>query len=315
MIFSLFLVADSTESAKQQLFLGADQSALKESYWHFDPKYKKANQRETQQHVFIEAIASWTDEQKESVTDNYFYSNHDGKGVSPAFKQTREYQTLENFGLYITEPFENTDRRGHYHETYTHRQTIRKVYDSCPENFPHVTEKQLALHDLSKYDFLESVGYQFQFARGETGFLPENAPEEYRRLAGITRGKDNGGNTKGTPERGYDYFEAGLEHHYENNAHHPEYHNGRSMMFEGSPMYLEEMVIDMIAAVWERVGSKHDTVHAFLTATKESSPPFPFWNNGWNNENPNFFSSKNVAEDKVFVNELVDRLRNTKCGA
>ena len=41
----------------------------------------------------------------------------------------------------------------------SHRKFIRKSYERFSQFFPHVTDRQITEHDLSKFDFVELIGY------------------------------------------------------------------------------------------------------------------------------------------------------------
>ena len=43
--------------------------------------------------------------------------------------------------------------------TKSHRKFIRKSYERFSQFFPHVTDQQITEHDLSKFDFVELIGY------------------------------------------------------------------------------------------------------------------------------------------------------------
>ena len=44
-------------------------------------------------------------------------------------------------------------------KTRSHRQFIRKSYERFSQFFPRITDQQIAEHDLSKFDFVELIGY------------------------------------------------------------------------------------------------------------------------------------------------------------
>ena len=44
-------------------------------------------------------------------------------------------------------------------KTRSHRKFIRKSYERFSQFFPHVTDQQVAQHDLSKFEFVELIGY------------------------------------------------------------------------------------------------------------------------------------------------------------
>ena len=44
-------------------------------------------------------------------------------------------------------------------KTKSHRKFIRKSYERFSEFFPQITDQQIAQHDLSKFDFVELIGY------------------------------------------------------------------------------------------------------------------------------------------------------------
>lgn len=91
------------------------------------------------------------------------------------------------------------------------------LLDYRPEQDP--TDEQIAAHDNSKYDFLECVTYSMQWFPDET-----------------------------LGERDGDSFSRGLQHHYCNNEHHPEFWQGRAMPWR----YIVEAVYDMAAMELEK---------------------------------------------------------------
>jgi hypothetical protein len=220
--------------------------------------------------------------------------------VSQKFESTPAHQNFKDFGVYYsssTDPsnavetmIKERGRSGAAAEARSHRATIKKVYESCPDLFPSVSPEHLDLHDLSKFEALELFGYTCHWSRGETC---------------LAQNKD------------LDYYEAALQHHYDHNKHHPEYYQNKGKYMK-EEKYLEEMVIDKIASIWEREGPEHLTVYDFLTATRDNTEKFPFWS-----KLPNFYS-KNVEssttmsdgqENKDYVNKLVERLIAAQCGA
>ena len=114
----------------------------------------------------------------------------------------------------------------HLKETLEHRKWIYYAFLLIGESLTaRDREKvhQLVLrHDLSKFSAVEIIGYSLKFSKKEGKELKKNSD--------IAR------------------WESALQHHYDNNAHHPQHRADGKM----STIFLIESIIDMLACRMER---------------------------------------------------------------
>ena len=113
----------------------------------------------------------------------------------------------------------------HFATTLSHRHWLYFVYtlvcdslDLCEKEPLHAL---ILKHDLSKFSSVEALGYGLKFGRSQ----PLKSKRE------ITA------------------WDTALQHHYENNPHHPQFDAGNNM----SHLFLLESIIDMLGCRMERV--------------------------------------------------------------
>jgi len=122
-------------------------------------------------------------------------------------------------------------------KTRSHRRFIRKVYTRFLPLFPHLKEATVEAHDLSKFSFIELVGYTDRWVWGRESPL---------------------------------WLEA-LEHHYTHNSHHPQ-HSAQDEEMEDTD--LQESVVDMLACSWERREGGREDLSAHSLASGTEDPRF-----------------------------------------
>lgn len=106
----------------------------------------------------------------------------------------------------------------HFNQVDSHRKFISMAYDHLKEFVPNMTQDQVDKHDLSKYDFAQSVGYTARWVH----------------------------------EIDNDCWQKSLNDHYCKEPHHPQFYwkgEEKSVMEQ---KFLEESLIDMVASRWER---------------------------------------------------------------
>jgi len=108
--------------------------------------------------------------------------------------------------------------------TDSHISYIKRVFNKYKHLCDNLTEEIILQHDLSKYSFLELVGYTAKWVWNLDCPLWQEA----------------------------------LSHHYKHNPHHPQCYPGQKMPL----CHLEESVIDMIACHWERTLNGKEDVTA-----------------------------------------------------
>ncbi|XP_021358626.1 uncharacterized protein LOC110453791 isoform X2 [Mizuhopecten yessoensis] len=105
----------------------------------------------------------------------------------------------------------------HFRQVDSHREWIVKAYERLKDYVPHMTIEDAKLHDLSKYDFVQAIGYTAKWVHDV--------------------------------DWGNETWQASLNDHYRRERHHPQFYpKGQRMPRKD----LEESLVDMVASRWER---------------------------------------------------------------
>jgi len=123
--------------------------------------------------------------------------------------------------------FEEFKIKEHFRITDSHKTWVEKAYCRLKDFVPNMTEEDVKKHDLSKYNFIQSIGYTAKWIHNV----------DWNNIA----------------------WQKGLQDHYQKEAHHPEFHKGKRMTLKD----LEESLIDMVACRWERqLGGREDVTNS-----------------------------------------------------
>lgn len=122
-------------------------------------------------------------------------------------KESKYYKVL--FDVY--------DMKAHFSQVDSHRKFIKLAYERLKDFVPNMTAHLAEIHDLSKYDFSQSLGYTARWVHNVAN--------------------------------GHGCWQRGLNDHYNREPHHPQYYKPEEQM---ERKYLEESLIDMVASRWER---------------------------------------------------------------
>ncbi|OWF39249.1 hypothetical protein KP79_PYT20744 [Mizuhopecten yessoensis] len=104
----------------------------------------------------------------------------------------------------------------HFEITDSHKFWVEKSFQRLRKFVPNMTENDAKVHDLSKYDFVQAVGYTAKWVHNL--------------------------------EWGNPIWQAALNDHYKRESHHPQFFNNERMTRKD----LEESLVDMVACRWER---------------------------------------------------------------
>ncbi|XP_069104642.1 uncharacterized protein [Argopecten irradians] len=105
----------------------------------------------------------------------------------------------------------------HFEITNSHRAWVVKSFERLREFVPNMTEEDANKHDLSKYDFVQAVGYTAKWVHDVAW--------------------------------GNSTWQAALQDHYRRESHHPQFFEKTQRMTRKD---LEESLVDMVACRWER---------------------------------------------------------------
>lgn len=113
--------------------------------------------------------------------------------------------------------FDVYNMKTHFSQVDSHRKFIKLAYERLRDFVPNMTAHLVEIHDLSKYDFCQSLGYTARWVHDVA--------------------------------HQHECWQRGLNDHYNREPHHPQYYKPEEQM---ERKYLEESLIDMVASRWER---------------------------------------------------------------
>jgi hypothetical protein len=182
--------------------------------------------------------------------------------------------------IIITPPrglFEYFKERTKYHKILVYRNMLRFGMDK-KGNFDNEIERIAGLHDNSKFEEPENMGFIWltvYYWLQKQGKSVEYTKDDNKQIEYVYRYLQTQNGYKDIDKLVFKeylkkHFKAAFEHHYANNAHHPEFHKDLNNM---SQLNLIEMVCDWTAMSQEL---KQDNNSAMAWAKKTIGTRFMF---------------------------------------